>query len=64
MMGSTRYDHIGCSVEVAFGRRRAEGGCGSTKEGDQVSVLSNRFQGVGVEVSGTTLPEWVSCVAD
>eukprot|EP00955_Chlamydomonas_euryale_P004508 48169-Chlamydomonas_euryale.AAC.5 len=25
MMKSTRYDRIGCSVEVAFGRRRAEG---------------------------------------
>eukprot|EP00955_Chlamydomonas_euryale_P081350 363564-Chlamydomonas_euryale.AAC.19 len=33
MMRSTRCDRIGCSVEVTFGRRRAEGGCGSSKEG-------------------------------
>eukprot|EP00955_Chlamydomonas_euryale_P035426 350120-Chlamydomonas_euryale.AAC.3 len=28
MMGSTRYDRTGCSVEVPFGRRRAEEGAG------------------------------------
>eukprot|EP00955_Chlamydomonas_euryale_P115303 366341-Chlamydomonas_euryale.AAC.3 len=55
MMGSTRYDRIGCSVEVAFGRRRLEESCGSNKEGYQVWVLNNRFQGMGVEVSETSL---------
>eukprot|EP00955_Chlamydomonas_euryale_P104915 365602-Chlamydomonas_euryale.AAC.7 len=34
-MRSTIYDRIGCSVEFAFGRRRAEGDCGSSKEGYQ-----------------------------
>eukprot|EP00955_Chlamydomonas_euryale_P062864 358493-Chlamydomonas_euryale.AAC.1 len=55
MMRSTRYYRIGCSVEVAFGRQRAEGGCGSSKERYQVYVLSNIIQGVEVEVAGTSL---------
>eukprot|EP00955_Chlamydomonas_euryale_P077738 363014-Chlamydomonas_euryale.AAC.4 len=46
MMSSKGYDRTGCSVEVAFGRRRAEGDCGSSKEGYQVW---------GYNTAGTTL---------
>eukprot|EP00955_Chlamydomonas_euryale_P069501 360473-Chlamydomonas_euryale.AAC.2 len=55
MMGSTRYDHVGCSVEVAFGRRRAERDCGRYKEGYKAYVTSDGIQGVGVEVTRSTL---------